>query len=117
MDYPSFLASKSKAFQPAGFEPTNLPGRLFPFQADLVRWAVRRGRAALFADTGLGKTAMQLAWADAVAWHTGRTVLILTPLAVAAQTIREASKFGIGAQWASEQPADVAGARLPGEAR
>ncbi len=112
MDYPSFLASKSKAFQPAGFEPTKLPAQLFPFQADLVRWAVRRGRAALFADTGLGKTAMQLAWAHAVAWHMGRTVLILTPLAVAAQTIREASKFGIGAQWASDQPADVAGAGI-----
>ena len=74
-----------------------MPGFLFDFQRDLVEWALRKGRAAIFADCGLGKTPMQLVWAENIARHTNGRVLILTPLAVAAQTVREAEKFGIGA--------------------
>lgn len=98
MSYEAFLSSKRATVPSVGItEPPTLSQALFPFQQDLVRWGLRRGRAALFADTGLGKTGMQLAWADAVARATGRPVIILTPLAVAAQTVREAPKFGIEA--------------------
>nr|WP_246736445.1 DEAD/DEAH box helicase [Enterovirga sp. DB1703] len=84
---------------------------LFPFQWDIVAWALRRGRAALFAGTGLGKTLMQLSWADAVERHTGRPVLILTPLAVAQQTVQEAARFGIhGVAYARSQ--DDAASRI-----
>jgi hypothetical protein len=68
---------------------------LFPFQRDIVRWAVRRGRAALFEDCGTGKTAQQLEWARFIHEHTNGNILILAPLAVAAQTVREGEKFGI----------------------
>lgn len=73
-----------------------LSDALFPYQRDLVTWALRKGRAALFADTGLGKTLMQLEWARHVSEQSG-PVLVLTPLAVAEQTVREAARFGIGA--------------------
>ncbi len=94
--YAEFLESKLVSDPATGLSdvPT-LPAGLFPFQHDLTSWALRRGRAAIFADTGLGKTAMQLAWADAVAKHTGKPVLIFAPLAVAQQTVREGEKFGI----------------------
>jgi superfamily II DNA or RNA helicase len=68
---------------------------MFPFQRDIVRWALRRGKAAIFADCGLGKTPMQLEWAHQVHQYTGRGVLILAPLAVSQQTVREGEKFGI----------------------
>jgi hypothetical protein len=74
-----------------------LPSFLFPFQAALVEWAVRKGRAGIFADCGLGKTVMELVWADNVYQHTGKPVLILTPLAVASQFAQEADRFGIDA--------------------
>lgn len=74
-----------------------LPECLFPHQRDIVQWALRRGRSALFAGTGLGKSLMELAWAQAVTRHTGRPVLHLAPLAVSAQMVREAEKFGIAA--------------------
>lgn len=93
--YQEYLARKLRISQPTGFEPGPLPERLFDFQRDLVAWACRRGRAALFASTGLGKSGMQLSWADQVAKHTGKPVLILCPLAVAAQTTAEAVAFGI----------------------
>ena len=95
MNYAEFLDRKSHEGAMHGFEPVFLPAELFDFQAELVSWAVRKGRAAIFADCGLGKTAMQLTWAQNVAMHTGKPVLILTPLAVAAQTVREGQKFGI----------------------
>jgi hypothetical protein len=72
-----------------------MPEFLFPFQRELVSWAIRRGRAAIFADCGLGKTPMQLVWARNIAEKTGGAVLILTPLAVGRQTIAEGKKFGI----------------------
>lgn len=93
--YAEFLDRKTHAGAEHGFEPVWMPSQLFDFQRALVEWAIRKGRAAIFADCGLGKTAMQLTWAENVARHTGKPVLILTPLAVAAQTIREGEKFGI----------------------
>lgn len=68
---------------------------MFPHQRDLVRFALRRGRSAIFADTGLGKTRMQIAWADTVNRETGKSVLILAPLAVAQQTVEEAADVGV----------------------
>ncbi len=76
---------------------------LYPHQRDLVDWALRRGRAAIFADTGLGKTAIQIEWARHVA-ATGR-VLVLAPLAVAEQTVREAERFGVRARYLREDDA------------
>lgn len=95
MTYQDFIQKKLVLHEPTGFAPSDLPESLFDFQAAIVDWAVRRGRAAIFADTGLGKTAMQLAWADQVARHTGRSVLILAPLCIAQQTVREAARIGI----------------------
>jgi hypothetical protein len=95
--YAAFLDAKMQHRGADGFEPTVMPDFLFPFQRHLTEWAVRMGRAAIFADCGLGKTPMQLVWAENVRRHTGKPVLILTPLAVAAQTIEEAEKFGIEA--------------------
>ena len=95
--YSKFLARKTQLGGEHGFAPIEIPDFLFPFQAHLVEWALRRGRAAIFADCGLGKTAMQLAWAENVLRHTGRPVIVLAPLAVAGQTVREAEKFGIEA--------------------
>jgi hypothetical protein len=87
-------------------EPGAMNPALFAYQADIVRWALRRGRAAIFAGTGLGKTLMELCWASDVAAHTGNPVLILTPLAVAPQFVAEAEKFGLNCARASGQ-ADV----------
>ena len=95
VSYEEFLERKLHTGADHGFDPVFMPDQLFDFQQALVQWAVRKGRAAIFADCGLGKTAMQLTWAQNVAQHTDRPVLILTPLAVAAQTIREGEKFGI----------------------
>jgi hypothetical protein len=95
-DYRAFLARKRQYDGDSGFDATP-PAFLYDFQAELVRWALRRGRAAIFADCGMGKSPMQLAWADAVVRHTNRSVLIATPLAVGHQLVREAEKFGIEA--------------------
>jgi hypothetical protein len=78
-----------------GFPPTFIPDFLFPFQQNLVEWATEKGRAAIFADTGLGKTPMEFVWAHNVVKQTNKPVLILTPLAVSGQMIREGLKFGI----------------------
>jgi len=97
--YQDFLARKRAIDPPTGLaELPRLPDALFPFQRDIVAWALRRGRAALFAGTGLGKSLMELAWAQAVHEATGRDVLHLAPLAVTAQMLREADKFGIPAR-------------------
>ena len=92
--YADFIASKAQLADDGGFEPTVLPDHLFPFQRQLVEWAVRHGRAALLADCGLGKTPMELAFAQNVHEHTGKPVLLLTPLAVGFQIVAEAEKFG-----------------------
>src|SRR5215472_5847790 len=96
-DYARFLERKAQADGAFGFEPTDMPGFLFPFQRDLTAWAIRQGRAAIFADCGLGKSPMQLAWAQSVHQHTGKPVLLLTPLAVTFQMEAEAAKFSIDA--------------------
>ena len=93
--YRSFLKGKSQLGGDYGFKPLWSPDFLFDFQNALVEWALRKGRAAIFADCGLGKTPIQLVWAENVVRKTNKPVLILAPLAVAPQTIREAKKFGI----------------------
>lgn len=102
--YAEFLARKSLRDPFTGInDPRDMPDALFPHQRDIVRWALRRGRAAIFAGTGLGKTLMELVWSQRVADHTGRPVLIFAPLAVAAQHVREAAKFGIDVKIAKSQ--------------
>lgn len=97
--YSAFLARKTAVDPMTGLaDLPPLPECLFPFQSDIVSWALRRGRAALFAGTGLGKSLMELAWDQAVAAETRRPILQLAPLAVSAQFVREARKFGIDAR-------------------
>lgn len=97
--YAEFLERKRMVDPMTGMSSVpDLPGFLFPHQRDIVAWSLRRGRAAIFAGTGLGKTAMELVWADVVAQHTGKPVLIFAPLAVSQQHIREARKFGLDAR-------------------
>lgn len=104
-DYAAFLDRKTQGGADSGFDPVWMPDFLFDFQRSMVEWAVRKGRAAIFADCGLGKTPMGLTWASNVARKTAKPVLYLTPLAVASQTIREAEKFGIEAtRWSHDQP-------------
>jgi hypothetical protein len=95
--YRDFLERKSQADGMDGFDPVWMPDFLFHFQRELVTWAVKKGRAAIFADCGLGKTPMQLVWAENVRRHTGKPVLLATPLAVSYQTQTEAAKFGLDA--------------------
>jgi len=94
-DYRSFLKAKTQLGSTGGFDPLWMPESAFPFQQSLCDWVIRKGRGALFADCGLGKTLMELTWAENVVRKTNRPVLILTPLAVSHQTCREAEKFGI----------------------
>lgn len=94
MNYSTFLANKAQLADSGGFEPEGLPSHLFDYQANLVEWAVRKGRGGIFADCGLGKTPMALAWAEQVYRHIGKPVLFLTPLAVGFQIVTESEKFG-----------------------
>lgn len=96
MGYAEFLAGKTQGAAGDGFS-LDPPEWMFGFQRDLTTWAAGMGRAAIFADCGMGKTPMQLVWADAVRRHTGLPVLVVTPLAVSFQTEAEAAKFGIDA--------------------
>ena len=95
MSYQSFLSGKHGKVSHDGIVLEPREYGLFPHQRDLARWALRRGRAAIFADTGLGKSRMQIAWADTVYRATGRDVLILAPLAVAEQTTEEGESIGV----------------------
>lgn len=95
MTYEEFVASKAHIGMGSGLQYKSKPAALFDFQHYLVEWALFTGRAAIFADCGMGKTAMQLAWADNVHKQTNKPVLVLTPLAVGPQTVRESDKFGI----------------------
>lgn len=97
MTYQDFLETKLVTVSECGFEwaEERLPEKLFPWQKEIVLWALKCGRAALFEDCGLGKTPQQLAWAQAVSEHEGQPVLILAPLAVSEQTKREGMKFGV----------------------
>ena len=96
MEYKDFLENKRFVLESSGFDidKSELNPMLYDFQKDIVRWALKKGKACIFADCGLGKTPMQLSWAYQVHKYTGRKILILTPLAVADQTKREAEKFG-----------------------
>lgn len=95
MDYETFINSKIKKYEDSGFDAENVSCILFDFQQDVVRWALKKGKAAIFAGTGLGKTGMQLEWAKKVCEYTCGNVLILAPLAVSEQTVREGEKFGV----------------------
>lgn len=97
MSYDDFLNAKSQKADAAGFEPIWIPDFLKDFQKSLVKWALLSGRSAILADCGLGKTPMQLVWADNVVLKTNGRILIAAPLAVSQQIIREAEKFGIEA--------------------
>jgi len=94
--YDDFLNAKRAIIPPVGFEPESINEKLYPFQRDIVAWACRKGKACVFADCGMGKTAIQLEWANQVCKHIDNAkVLIVAPLAVSAQTVREGRKFDI----------------------
>lgn len=95
MKYQTFIERKSQSKRNFGFDPLFMPDWLMDFQRHLVEWAVVQGRSAIMADCGMGKTPMQLTWAQNVIQKTNKPVLLLAPLAVTHQTIREAEKFGI----------------------
>jgi DNA modification methylase len=97
VEYADFLVTKNSCFSGVGFEQENLNSHLFPFQRDIVKWALKKGRAAIWADCGMGKTIMQLEWAHQIARKEQSAVLIVAPLAVASQTVSEGVKFGIDA--------------------
>ena len=97
IDYEQFLDRKRHHGRKDGVPFVCQPKALFDFQLALVAWALERGAGAIFADCGLGKTAMQLTWAQNIVEATNGRVLILTPLAVGAQTVMEGEKFGIAA--------------------
>ena len=107
-DYQEFLQAKQRNASCSGFDVSEdqVNAKLFPFQRDIVRWALKLGKAALFEECGLGKTFQQIEWANHVAQHTGGTVLILAPLAVASQTVREATKLGVAVKYAAT-PDDI----------
>ena len=96
-DYSSFLKEKEEKIEDSGFvvEDSELNSNLFDWQREIVKWCLKKGKSALFEDTGLGKTIQQLAWAEAIVNHTKGKVLILAPLAVSKQTAKEGEKFGI----------------------
>jgi len=100
MDYNDFIKSKIKKIVDSGFDinENQLNTNLFDFQKKIVKQALKKGKYAIFANTGLGKTLMQLSWAEQVQTHTNGLVLILAPLAVSKQTINEGVKFGINVQ-------------------
>lgn len=95
MNYTEFLENKRHSIGNFGFEPNYFPDMAFDFQKHIIEKAVLKGRMAVFADTGLGKTLIQLSIAKNIVNHTNKKVLILTPLAVAFQFILEAEKLGI----------------------
>lgn len=94
-DYAAFLDGKAQLGSRDGFAPLWMPDFLFDFQSALVEWAITTGRAAILADCGLGKTPMELVWAENVVRKTGARVLLAAPLAVSHQIVREADKFGV----------------------
>lgn len=104
--YSEFVAGKTPAVLPVGIESvtaSDIPPPAFRWQAELTAWALRMGRAALFEDCGLGKTLQELHWSQRIVEHTGRDVLILAPLAVAGQTLREGQRFGVEVRYCKDQ--------------
>jgi len=94
-EYLDFIKKKTQSENNSGFKPNFMPDFLFGFQSELINWSLLKGKSAMFADCGLGKTPMQLVWAENVVRETNKPVLIITPLAVSPQTIREGEKFDI----------------------
>ncbi len=95
MNYQQFIDTKAQKAGDYGFDATFLPKRCKDFQKHLIEWAVKKGRAAIFADCGLGKSVMQFAWAENIVRHTNKRVLILTPIAVGPQMVKEGSLFDV----------------------
>lgn len=95
MKYEEFILSKQHTGVDTGFRPIWMPGMIKPFQQAMTEWSIRKGRAALFEDCGLGKTIQELTWAQNVVMHTNKPVLGVAPLAVSMQTEMEAAKFGV----------------------
>ena len=110
--YAEIIAAKERFAPAVGFDAHVDEPWLFPFQRHAVQWALAGGRRALFEDTGLGKSRQQLAWADRVNRHTGGRVLILAPLAVGPQTVREAGAVGLDGVVFARNPADAGAARI-----
>ena len=103
MEYKEFLKTKKHLLGEFGFEPTFIPKIAFDFQKEIIQKAVRKGRMAVFADTGLGKTLIQLSIAQNIVEHTNKKVLILTPLAVGFQFIKEAINIGVDNVYQSKE--------------
>ena len=95
MEYSEFLKEKLQSKKPDGIKKYDPHPMMFGFQAFLTEWALLQGRGALLCDCGLGKSLMLLDWSQKVVEHTNKPVLIVTPLAVSSQTVREGNKFGI----------------------
>lgn len=114
MNYEDFLKNKRFVLESSGFDidKSELNPMLYEFQKDIVRWALKKGKACIFADCGLGKTAMQLSWSHQINIHTGGKLLILAPLSVAEQTKREADKFGYVAKVVSCQEECIDGINI-----
>ncbi len=106
ISYDVFVSQKQSMFEGSGFISDISNSQLYDFQMHIVKWALKKGRAAIFADCGLGKTPMQLIWANEVAQYTNKTVLIVTPLAVSTQTVKEAKKFNVIAKYHRTMPND-----------
>jgi len=94
-DYEKFLKSKTQSDEMSGFEPLWMPDFLFDFQQSLCSWSIRKGKAAILADCGMGKSPVLLVWAENVVRKTNKPVLVITPLAVTYQMEQEGKKFGI----------------------
>ncbi len=95
MTYEEFLKNKQRTIKPTGFDCIPVNEYQFDFQRAITGWALKKGKSAGFLDTGLGKTIIQLIWADEICKYSGGKILILAPLAVSKQTIKEGAKFGI----------------------
>lgn len=109
MDYPTFLATKRRAVEPAGFEPGELPPAMKGHQEAGARWACRMGRCGVFFDTGLGKTLMEFAILDQIVKRHNKPTLLFEPLGVVDQAIEEAAKFGIEGVRVARRQSDVTG--------
>ena len=111
--YEEFLEHKSRLDPPTGLvDKLSLPKQLFQFQHDITRWSLRRGRAAVFAQTGLGKSFIELSWGDAIHSSTGGNILLLTPPAVGPQMVREGIKFGIQSTLCASQEDVIPGVNI-----
>ncbi|MCA9726074.1 MAG: hypothetical protein KC729_00215 [Candidatus Eisenbacteria bacterium] len=115
MSYGDFVAQKRRIVHPDGITVNDVNAKLFPFQAAVVRWALRRARAAVWADCGLGKSWMAIEWAHHVSEATGKPVIILCPLAVADQFVAESERMGRKVSHADESTAGEAAFRAERE--